>query len=52
MLLVEVLLTLLGFGLIVVAFYFALRAIFSPKPPERRKPAAAIKSTAKGKTGT
>ncbi len=52
MLFVEVLFTLFVFGLIVVVFYFALRAIFLPKPPERRKPAAAIKSTAKGKNGT
>jgi hypothetical protein len=51
MLLVEVLLTLFGFGLVVVVFYFALRAIFLPKPPRRRKPAA-NKSAAKGKTGT
>jgi hypothetical protein len=51
MLFVEVLLAWFGFGFIVVVFYFALRAIFLPKPPRRRK-TAAIKSAAKGKAGT
>lgn len=45
----EVLLILFGFGLIVLTFYFVLRAIFLPKPSERLKPVSAKKLAAQGK---